>query len=234
MRVRIAPLLGLVALSWPAHADYGDLPDPQSVQPIEPEQPIATTAPKVKANFDVELAALGDFLAAPIRGGTNPFGAGFGARAGLITSHVYVGATVTKYLGGTDVTQSDASLLGGVELGYGFVLHHSPHWHLELRPMIGVGDAAISHTDPSLVQNVKVDVVTTASGRTVTSRNAPSDTVSVNNIYIRPKLALVVSHDWQLLALEASGLVVPGISYGGADPTTWLSYGAQIQIGARF
>jgi hypothetical protein len=97
-----------------------------------------------------------------------------------------------------------------------------------------VGDAAISHTDPSLAQNVKVDVVTTASGRTVTSRNAPSDTISINNIYVRPKLALVLRHDWQLLALEGSGLVVPGISYGGADPTTWLSYGVQLQVGVRF
>ena len=236
MRVRIAPLVALVAFTPIVRADYGDLPDQSEPPPqtiVAPEWPSASPS-KGKSGLDVELAALGDFLAAPIRGGTNPFGLGFGGRAGLVTSHVYVGFTIAQYLGGTDVTQSDMSLLAGGELGYGFVLHESSRWHLELRPIIGVGDAAISHTDPSIVANAKVDVVTTASGRTTTSRNAPSPTTTINNVYIRPKLALVLRHDWQLVALEAGGLIVPGIGYGGADPTTWLSYGAQLQVGARF
>ncbi len=235
MRVRIAPLLALVALSSAARADYGDLPE-QNVrpEPVAPESPTASSTPNGKSGLDFEIAALGDFLAPPIRGGTNPFGLGFGGRVGLVASHVYVGFTIAQYLGGTDVTQSDASLLAGAEIGWGFMLHESPRWHLELRPVIGVGDAAISHTDPSIVTNATVDVVTTASGRTVTTRNAPSPTTTINNIYIRPKLALLLQHDWQLVALEAGGLVVPGISYGGADASTWLSYGVQLQVGARF
>jgi hypothetical protein len=233
MRARVLAPLFALAYASPVHADYGDFPD-QSQNAAVMEAPAPTTPQAKGPKLDLELAALGGFLAAPIRGGTNPFGLGFGARAGMVASHIYVGATITKFLGESDVTQSDASLLGGVELGYGFVLHSSPHFHVELRPVVGVGDAAISHTDPSILQNAKVDVTTTASGRTVTSRNTPSDTMTINNVYIRPKLALVLQHDWQMLVLEGGGLVIPGISYGGADPSTWLSYGVELQVGARF
>jgi hypothetical protein len=234
MRARVAPLLAHLAVPSIARADYGDLPE-QNAQP-EPVVPESATpsASSGKSGLDFEIAALGDFLAGPIRGGTNPFGLGFGGRAGLVASHVYVGFTIAQYLGGSDVTQSDSSLLAGAEVGWGFVLHQSTRWRVELRPVIGVGNAAISHTDQSAVTNATVDVVTTASGRTVTTRNAPSPTLTINNLYVRPPLALLLQHDWQLVALEANGLVIPGIAYGGADATTWLSYGVQLQVGARF
>jgi hypothetical protein len=235
MRPRLAPLLAITALVCPARADYGDLP----AQDVQPQADVVLRAPDAptttgKSGIDFEVVVAADYLAPPIRGGTNPFGVGFGGRAGLVSSHFYAGFAIVDYLGGSDVTLSDSSLLAGGEVGWDFVIHSAPHFRLVLRPVLGLGDAAVSHTDPSVVTNAKPDVVTTASGRTVSSRNGPSPTTTINNVYIRPELALVLVHDWQMLALVGSGLVVPGISYGGADASTWLSYGVQLQAGVRF
>jgi hypothetical protein len=225
-----------------AHAAYGDLPtqpdDPEYVPPEEP--PVDVWAPKVMvpskpSPIDWELAAFADYLTAPIRGGTNPFGLGFGGRVGLSVHGFYVGLTAADYLGGSDVNLSDQAFLIGAEIGYGAVLHdfESLHMKVLLRPMLGVGEAGVSHTDPSIVSNFKPDVVTTASGRSV-SGGRPSATVTVSNVYVRPKLSLIVTHAWQFIAIEGDVLVIPGIGYGGADPSTWLCYGAQVDVGVRF
>ena len=62
------------------------------------------------ASYPLELGAGVGFATAPIRGAVNPFGAGFGARIGYAFSSVYVGATATYYLGGSDVGASDQAL----------------------------------------------------------------------------------------------------------------------------
>lgn len=205
--------------------------DPGYVPPPD-ETSTQTSTP---SPFDWELGAAADYLTAPIRGGTNPFGFGFGARFGVSFKGVYLGASVLDYVGGTDVTQSDQALLIGAELGYGFKLVEAPRYHLRLvlRPVVGVGNANVTHIDPSLAQNYKPDVITTASGRTV-SGGRPSDSVSVNNVYVRPALALILEHRFLFVSLVGDGLFVPGISYGGADPALWISYGGQLQVGVRF
>ena len=182
--------------------------------------------PSTPSPIRLELVAVADYLSAPISGGTNPFGLGFGGRFGLTVHGFYTGFTIVDYLGGSDVALSDQSLLVGGEVGYGLVLHDFTRAHasLVLRPILGVGYVSVSHTNPSIVQNAKPDVVTTASGRTV-SGGKPSPTVTVNNIYLRPKLASILTHRWQFVALEGDGLFVPGISYGGADPSLWISMG---------
>ena len=95
-----------------------------------------------------------------------------------------------------------------------------------VRPRFGVGDAAVYYTDPSLA----ADVVTSASGRS----SSGSDTLTVHNVFVQPGVTIELSASACLLALEGSMLVLPGIAYGGADPTTWISYGAQLQAGFRF
>ncbi len=231
MRFRLAPLGMLLAFVSPALADYGDMPpQPGDDDYVAPSPQTPSNGPSV--HFEGAAGAI--YLAPPIRGGTNPFGFGFGGRAGLLVgSHFYAGFALVGYLGGSDVTLSDNSLLVGGELGWDFVLYEAPHLRVSLRPLVGVGNASVSHTDPSIVANAKPDVVTTASGRVV-SGGKPSATQTVNDVYVQPKLALVLEHDWHFVALEADGLILPSISYGGADPTTWLSYGAQLQAGVRF
>lgn len=232
----IVVAMALVSLPSSSRADYGDLPvqpgDPDYVPP-RPAPASVNGAGSPDVHFEGSVAA--DYLAPPIRGGTNPFGVGFGGSLGLVMAHVYAGFTAVDYLGGSDVTQSDQSLLLGGDLGYDIVLRPMNRLGLilELRPSLGVGNAAITHTDPSLVTNAKPDVVTTASGRVV-SGGKPSDSITVNSLYLRPKLAIVLRHRWHFVALEGSALVLPSIGYAGADPTVWLSYGAQLRVGVYF
>jgi len=217
-----------------AYAADGDLP-PQPGEDVEADLPVKPPAPSPPARVDWEIAGIADYASAPIRGGTNPFGFGFGGRFGLSVSKVYVGLSVVDYLGGTDVTLSDQALLFGGELGYGIVLHQfATGVTLTLRPMVGVGNAAISHTDPSLVQTTKPDVVTTASGRTVSTGGSTTDTTTIDNVYLRPSVTLLLAGGWHFVAIEGSATFLPGISYAGADPSTWISYGAQVQLGVRF
>src|ERR1700690_3817341 len=67
------------------------LPEPPPVEPApEPNREAATEG----SGLDVELAAQASYVTPPIRGGANPFGAGFGGRVGLVYSGFYVGASV--------------------------------------------------------------------------------------------------------------------------------------------
>jgi hypothetical protein len=205
-------VLALPALAW---AD-----EPENVPPEPPSPP---------RNWDVELGAEATYTSPPIRGGTSPFGAGFGARVGVNVSGFYAGLGALYYLGGSDVTLSDRALLYGLEVGYGFRVQPVSWAWFTVRPLVGVGDAAIAHTDPSLA---KVDVVTTASGR---SSSSTSDTITVNNVYLRPGITAMLSSSTNYVALTGNVLVVPGISYGGSsEPTTWFSYGLQGELGFRF
>jgi hypothetical protein len=206
----------------PGEAPPGE-PDARSAVQVDGEVPPPPSGPKT---VFVELAGEAAYVTAPIRGGTNPFGAGFGVRAGLDFSGFYVGVSVLDFLGGKDVDVGYRSLLYGFELGYGWRIPTASSTFLLLRPRFGVGDAAVYYTDPSLA----ADVVTSASGRSSSS----SDTLTVHNVFVQPGVTLELSAGAWVLALDGSSLVLPGIAYGGADPTTWISYGAQLQAGFRF
>jgi hypothetical protein len=203
----------------PASSD----PAPAPAQPA----PQPTQAAGVEASVEWELGGQATYVTAPIHGGTNPFGAGFGARAGLILgSGWYLGATFTYFLGGNDVDVSYRAILYGLGFGYGFRFRALGDSTLTLRPSIGVGDAAVYYTDPSLA----ADVVTSASGGT----SPASDTITVNNLYLQPGLTALLAAGGHFIAVDATMLVLPGIAYGGADATTWLSYGLQAELGFRF
>jgi len=226
------PLAASVLLTWTGDAI------PQESAPT-PAHALATPRPSgVEGAFDardektvqVELAAETAYLTPPIRGGATPFGAGFGARIGLDISGFYVGATVLDFLGAKDVDVSYRALFFGAEFGYGFRLPAFGNALWVLRPRLGVGDAAIYYTDPTLP--IHVDVVTTASGSSSTSTS--SDTLIVNNVFLQPAVTLELASGGHFVALDGNMLVLPGIAYSGADATTWISYGVQFQIGVRF
>lgn len=180
----------------------------------------------------VEIGGVAGYMSPPIHGATTPFGAGFGGHLGLEIHGFYVGARAIYYLGGTDVDVSDHAVLYGAELGYSLLLGHVGRGSFTLRPQLGIGLAAIAHTDPTATDasirnrfnGASVDMISSAS----------SNTVTVNDIYLEPALTVMFSSGALFVALSPSLLAVPGIRYGGSDATTWISYGLQGQLGFRF
>jgi hypothetical protein len=185
-----------------------------------------TSAPARAEEPAFELGAKASYASAPIRGGTTPFGAGFGGRLGFSVSGLYLGISVINYLGGSDLDISNHAILFGGELGYGFRAPLGGGTTLTIRPQVGLGNAAISHTDPS---TAKVDVITSASGRSSSS----SDTTTIDNLYVEPALVMMVSAKGHFAALTGGLLVIPRIAYGG-EAETWMSYGLTGQVGFVF
>ncbi len=198
--------------------------------PVQADEPgaVPPLAPSERTPI-FELAARSGYVAPPIRGAVNPFGAGFGARAGFDLGHLYLGAAVMDYLGGSDVGATDQGLLLGAELGYSGRVGR----YVTIRPQLGVGDTRLSHTEPGTGGGV--DVVTSASGSsssTGTGGTAPV-TTHVNNLYVQPGLTVIVAYRRFFVALCAGALVVPGITYGPspAQETTWISFSLDGQLG---
>jgi hypothetical protein len=205
------------------------------------EAPEALPAPATSGT-DFELGGAVGYTTPPIRGGTSPFGMGIGGRAGLaFASGVYVGLSVIDYLGSKDVDVTDTALLYGLDLGYGFRLAEtSDGGKLTLRPQIGAGGLTVFRTDPSLNAATtptsgsgrqRVDVVSSASGG---SGGSSSNVTTVDAFYVEPAVTLMYATGAFFVALNPNILVVPGITYSGAAPSTWLSYGLQGQGGLRF
>jgi hypothetical protein len=235
VRLHLA-LLALVAGSAAGVLFVGDARADAAVVPpapvdSPPVEPIAS-----KPDWEFELGGKVAYLSPPIRGGTSPFGAGFGGRAGFAFSQVYVGLSVVDYLGSKDVDVTDTSLLYGAELGYGFRLVRVNGNVLTLRPQIGAGGISVFRTDPS---------TTTSTGRTSTGRRGRADVVSsasggrgnvttVDAFYVEPAVTLMFSSGVFFVAINGNLVVVPGIAYSGAEAATWLTYGTQGQTGLRF
>jgi len=195
-----------------------------------------------------ELAAHTVYTTAPIRGGTNPFGLGFGGRLGFLFSHVYLGAHAVNYLGGTDVDTSESALMLGGEAGYDLAAHLGDGW-LTLRPQVGVGAVIITRIDPSLlaprasttatrsVTIGKPDVVTQATtssgGSSGGSSSVVSDAIHVSNVYVQPGVTLTYASGAVFAGANGNILIVPGLDYGGY-PTTWLAFGLEGRVGLRW
>ena len=210
----------------------------ESADTREPDRPSPPTPPRDPSlPYLFEIGARSGYVSAPIRGGVNPFGLGFGGRFGFNVSGFYFGASAMDYTGGSDVGATDQSWLLGGEFGYNLRIG----LHVTLRPQLGVGDTVLTHTEPSspAPRGGHVDVVTTASG-TIVSGGGPvggtsGPTTSVNNVYLQPGLTLLLATTNYFCGVSVSSLLIPGILYGPppAQQTTWISYAAEGQIGFR-
>jgi hypothetical protein len=195
-----------------------------------------------------ELAGVAGYVSPPIRGGTTPFGAGFGGRVGLALPHLYLGARLTGFLGGTDIDVTERSILYGGEAGYSVRLATSGDAYFVLRPQIGFGGASIIRTDPSLLATStstpsvgrsgrtrpNVDVVSAASvssGGGGGGASGTSDTTTANGLYVEPAFSAMWVSGSTFVGLLGSVLVLPSITYGGTEPSTWLAYGLAAQVG---
>jgi hypothetical protein len=207
-----------------------------------------------------ELGGRASYLAPPIHGGSNPFGAGFGARLGLSTSNVYVGVTVIDYLGSQDVDLTTHSLLYGGEVGYGFSVATGTGVFFTVRPEAGVGGLTLFYTTPNarsapsssatVKTRANVDVITTASassnvvssgsssgssgGSSSSSSVSDTTTVTVSNIYFQPGVTVMFSSASSFVGVKGSMLLVPGIADGAGGTSTWLTYGVEGELGFRF
>jgi hypothetical protein len=197
-----------------------------------------------------ELEAHTAYTMAPIRGGTNPFGLGFGGRLGFVFSHVYLGVHAVDYLGGTDVDTSETALLFGGEAGYDLATRFGDGW-LTLRPQVGVGAVVITRIDPSLLTAArsttatravtigKPDVVTQAtgssgsSGPSGSSGSTVSDAIHASDVYVQPGATVTYATGAVFAGANANVLIVPGLNYGGYQ-TTWFAFGLEGRVGLRW
>lgn len=207
-----------------------------------------------------EIGGKASFLSPPIRGGTNPFGPGFGGRLGVSFGGLYVGASVVDYLGGQDVDLSAHAIMYGGELGYGITKSLGGGAGLTLRPSVSAGGLSVMYTTPTSsattttstrtsagtastqVEVQPVDVITTASASRSSGSSSSglfgSDsteaTTTVTAFYVQPGATLMLASSWGFIALKGSMTVVPAISDGLTGTATWLVWGGDGEIGLRF
>jgi hypothetical protein len=199
------------------------------------EEPAPAPPPSPASRW--ELAARAGYFTPPVRGGTTPFGAGFGARLGhAFASKLYLGVAGAGFLGGKDVDVTDRAALYGAELAYALGFPLGGDTAFVLRPEIGVGGVTIFRTDPSIVsgtttrggRTARPDVVSGASGQ------GSSSTTTVTNVQVSPGVGALVVSGAAFGGVRGTMLLIPGISYSGAQATTWLSYGLQAELGIAF
>jgi hypothetical protein len=214
------------AQGWEPNVEEQRAPSTNAAPEDAPQPPPASESRPT--TFQFEVGADGDYASPPIHGGPNPFGLGLGGHAAITVDDFYFAARVSEFLGSKDVDVSYGALLAGVDAGYEIHVVKLGRTTVTVRPQLGLGDAVISYTDPSLA---KVDVVSTASG---SSSSSSSDTIRVSNVYVQPGLTAMVSSGVGFFSANESVLVLPGIVYGGADATTWISYDTRLSAGLRF
>lgn len=222
---RVALLVGAAAGDARAQGEEGVAPVDIPGAPERAASPAPVHPPEGPYLF--EIGARGGYATAPIRGGVNPFGLGAGVRLGFNISGFVLGASAMDYMGGSDVGATDSAWLFCGELGYSFRIGR----YFTVRPLLGVGDAMVSHTEPSAHH---VDVITSASGGGGGGRGG-GITITVNNILLEPGLGLQLATTNYFLGFEFSSLLLPGILYGPApaQQTTWISYAVEAQAGFR-
>jgi hypothetical protein len=229
-------LVALVAVAVMALLPRGARADDTDPPAAESTTEAPTTVGKTSWSF--ELGGKAAYTSPPVRGGTSPFGAGFGGRLGFDIAHVYVGLSVVDYLGGKDIDVTDTALMYGAELGYGFRLVEVDGSVLTLRPQVGAGGVSVFRTDPNPTGSTTprsrgggrrggADVVSGASG-------SNGNVTTVDAFYVEPAVTLMFSSGVFFVAINGNLVLVPGIAYSGAEAATWLTYGTQGQTGLRF
>jgi hypothetical protein len=214
------------AATSPASPAPAAAPDPGEAPAAPPPAPPSTTR--------WELAAGGGYMSAPIPGALTPLGPGVGGRLGVDISGVYLGGASTYYFGGSDSGATESTLLFGGELGYSIRVSTD----FTLRPLVGLGGAMISHSEPLTSTSGTtsggrggrggVDVVSSASG-------GSSNTTRVTSLYVKPGLVALfgIGSDF-FLGFGTDVLYVPKVTYTDGSVASWLSYGVNGQIGKRF
>jgi hypothetical protein len=189
---------------------------------------------------DVEVAGQVGLGTDPlINGGPNPLGFGSGGRAGVVLHGLYGGIAVTYYAGasgggtfsegariipvGNSYSSSDHALMYGIEVGYGFRIFGV----LTIRPQVGLGNFTLFYTQTDHINPF------------VQATFSPTQSGSINNLYVEPGVTALVSLGMWLVGVGASVLVLPTFaepyaSYSGEAPPTDTAFTTHVQVGVRF
>ena len=239
MRLRqgvVAGGMALVAvLALPSSAARAQ--EPAATAPPTPaELPPAPEAPP-PSTTRWELAAVGGYMTTPITGAPTPLVGGVGGRFGVAISGFYLGAASTYFFGGTDGGASDSTVLFGGEVGYG--IHVTPEF--VLRPVVGLGGALISHSEPLTATSTSTTTSTGRRGRgggadvVSSASGSNSNTTRVTSLYVKPGLAAIYGlGSGFFVGLGADIIYVPKVTYTDGSVASWLSYGLNGQIGKSF
>jgi hypothetical protein len=155
--------------------------------------------------------------------GPNPLGVGLGARAGVNVGGLYAGVDVTYYFGDSgncgggapnssdglsslpagfcttlpgEVSLAQRSVLYGADLGYSWSVPRVRV--LKLRPMLELGDAAVSRTG-------------TLGSSDLTTTPSLSPDRQENRFYLQPGLTLLLVVDAFVLGVDANLILIPGV-----------------------
>jgi hypothetical protein len=132
----------------------------------------------------------------------NPLGFGLGGRAGVSFLGIYGGVQLMYYfgssqdqtIGGTTLSESEHSLLYGIEAGYGLTLVDI----LTIRPQLGIGNYTLTGSASGSGPGVSV--------------NTPSQ--SKSNLYLEPGVTGLVSLGMWFVGADANLLFLPGFDVG--------------------
>lgn len=220
-----------------------------SAEPLDPTPPSNTPS-----SWDLELAGVAAYLTPPVHGGTTPFGAGFGGRLGAVVGRFYLGGRALGFLGGTDVSATTRSVLGGAEIGYNIRIPTASSVYFDIRPRVGLGGAALIHSEPLSSSSTTtatgrrssttprtttdtVDILAGASGQSGSGGSGvASNTTTSTSFYVEPGVTAVIASRTSspFAAINATMLILPNVNYGDLPMPTWISYGLSGELGLRF
>lgn len=236
----------------PAPAVVPQLPpvredEPEAPSPFASEPPAARAVERdadAESSFHFELGARGAYVSPPVRGGSNPFGLGAGGGLDFVFAHVVLGASVLAFRGtSTDDGSAETAILYGAEAGY--ELRPLP-W-LSLRPMLGIGGAAVTNTIPIAPsttptttpvgrRTTAVDVVTQASSISSGGGTLATTTSTVvNALYAAPGiLATAALSPGTFVGAGGRVLYFPSVSYSYDSSVAWMAYSVDLTLSLRF
>jgi len=181
---------------------------------------------------DIEIGARAGVATDPSSNlATNPYGFGFGGRAGVSIFGLYGGISGMYYLGTSSPSQTIPAAGGantahtamyGLEVGYTL-----PIPFVKIRPQVGIGDSVIS-----------------MSGGLVDTPSTPNG-VSSSSLYLEPGILVFVPIRMMFVGADVNALILPSASgitptqngqgeMAGGSGKTYAALSVHGQVGVRF
>jgi hypothetical protein len=163
---------------------------------------------------------------------TNPYGFGFGGRAGVSIFGIYGGISGMYYLGTSSPSQGIPAAAGGANTAhtamYGLEVGYTlPIPLVKIRPQVGIGDSLIG-----------------MSGGLADTPGTPNG-VSSSNLYLEPGVLVFVPIRMMFVGADVNALILPSASgltptqngpgeIAGGSGKTYASLSVHGQVGVRF
>jgi hypothetical protein len=136
---------------------------------------------------------------------TNPYGFGLGGRAGVSFVGIYAGVSGIYYLGTSSAADRIHTAMEGAELGYTF---GTPVF--KVRPLVGFGNS------------------------TTTYAPLQGSGSSFDNLYVEPRVLLMVPLGTYFVGVDAAVILLPGGQLAGSDGVLRTAFGGHLELGMKF